>query len=138
MTVSCLCFLGHRDFGTLPKSEFLLGATSGILGNCGQRQTGCRREVRLVGALDGERAWIPFLPSCRKRGDKWIVAMNKWQDLTDMEVNQGESFLTGFLSNVTEGCCARIYLAAGEILQVGCLPQSFIRHAEASHYEANS
>ncbi|KAG8962916.1 Enzyme that catalyzes the fourth step in the histidine pathway [Tulasnella sp. 419] len=26
--------------------------------------------------------------SCRNRGDKWIVAMNKWQDLTDMEVNK--------------------------------------------------
>ncbi|KAG9006623.1 Enzyme that catalyzes the fourth step in the histidine pathway [Tulasnella sp. JGI-2019a] len=26
--------------------------------------------------------------SCRKRANKWIVAMNKWQDLTDMEVNQ--------------------------------------------------
>lgn len=28
--------------------------------------------------------------SCRKRGEKWIVAMNKWQDMTDMEVNKGE------------------------------------------------
>ncbi|GAC95088.1 hypothetical protein PHSY_002663 [Pseudozyma hubeiensis SY62] len=26
--------------------------------------------------------------SCRKRGDKWIVAMNRWQDMTDMEVNK--------------------------------------------------
>ncbi|KAG8863823.1 Enzyme that catalyzes the fourth step in the histidine pathway [Tulasnella sp. 330] len=26
--------------------------------------------------------------SCRRRGDKWIVTTNKWQDLTDMEVNQ--------------------------------------------------
>ncbi|KAG8811598.1 Enzyme that catalyzes the fourth step in the histidine pathway [Serendipita sp. 399] len=26
--------------------------------------------------------------SCRRREDKWIVAMNKWQDMTDMEVNQ--------------------------------------------------
>ncbi|KAG8850407.1 Enzyme that catalyzes the fourth step in the histidine pathway [Serendipita sp. 411] len=26
--------------------------------------------------------------SCRRRDDKWIVAMNKWQDMTDMEVNQ--------------------------------------------------
>ncbi|SOV05869.1 probable bifunctional protein (related to glutathione S-transferase/ probable histidinol dehydrogenase) [Ustilago sp. UG-2017a] len=26
--------------------------------------------------------------SCRKRGDKWLVAMNRWQDMTDMEVNQ--------------------------------------------------
>ena len=25
--------------------------------------------------------------SCRKRGDRWIVAMNRWQDLTDLEVN---------------------------------------------------
>ncbi|KAL0949987.1 hypothetical protein HGRIS_010001 [Hohenbuehelia grisea] len=26
--------------------------------------------------------------SCRRRGDKWMVAMNKWQSITDMEVNQ--------------------------------------------------
>ncbi|CDR99109.1 probable bifunctional protein (related to glutathione S-transferase / probable histidinol dehydrogenase) [Sporisorium scitamineum] len=26
--------------------------------------------------------------SCRKKGDKWIVAMNRWQDMTDMEVNK--------------------------------------------------
>lgn len=26
--------------------------------------------------------------SCRRRDGKWIVAMNKWQDLTDMEVNK--------------------------------------------------
>ncbi|PWN49407.1 Phosphoribosylformimino-5-aminoimidazole carboxamide ribotide isomerase [Violaceomyces palustris] len=25
--------------------------------------------------------------SCRRKGDKWIVAMNRWQDMTDMEVN---------------------------------------------------
>ncbi|KAF5321989.1 hypothetical protein D9619_000936 [Psilocybe cf. subviscida] len=24
--------------------------------------------------------------SCRRRGDRWLVAMNKWQDITDMEV----------------------------------------------------
>ncbi|KAH7914356.1 Phosphoribosylformimino-5-aminoimidazole carboxamide ribotide isomerase [Hygrophoropsis aurantiaca] len=27
--------------------------------------------------------------SCRRRGDKWLVAMNKWQDITDMEVCKG-------------------------------------------------
>ncbi|KAG6821279.1 hypothetical protein H0H93_002389 [Arthromyces matolae] len=26
--------------------------------------------------------------SCRRRGDKWLVAMNKWQDITDMEVSE--------------------------------------------------
>jgi phosphoribosylformimino-5-aminoimidazole carboxamide ribotide isomerase len=45
------------------------------------------------GEINGEGLLNPLLLSCRKRGDKWIVAMNKWQDLTDMEVNQGRSFL---------------------------------------------
>lgn len=26
--------------------------------------------------------------SCRKKADKWVVAMNRWQDMTDMEVNK--------------------------------------------------
>ncbi|ORY82343.1 Phosphoribosylformimino-5-aminoimidazole carboxamide ribotide isomerase [Leucosporidium creatinivorum] len=26
--------------------------------------------------------------SCRKREDRWVVAMNRWQDLTDMDVNE--------------------------------------------------
>ncbi|RGB36528.1 Phosphoribosylformimino-5-aminoimidazole carboxamide ribotide isomerase [Rhizophagus diaphanus] len=26
--------------------------------------------------------------SCRKKNNKWIIAMNKWQTLTDMEVNE--------------------------------------------------
>jgi len=26
--------------------------------------------------------------SCRKRGDRWFVAMNKWQDITDTEVSR--------------------------------------------------
>jgi len=26
--------------------------------------------------------------SCRRRGNRWFVAMNKWQDITDMEVSQ--------------------------------------------------
>ncbi|PWY99015.1 Phosphoribosylformimino-5-aminoimidazole carboxamide ribotide isomerase [Testicularia cyperi] len=26
--------------------------------------------------------------SCRRKDDRWIVAMNRWQDMTDMEVNQ--------------------------------------------------
>lgn len=30
------------------------------------------------------------LTSCRRRDNKWIVAMNKWQTMTDMEVNQGK------------------------------------------------
>lgn len=29
------------------------------------------------------------MSSCRRRGEKWFVAMNKWQDITDMEVSKG-------------------------------------------------
>jgi hypothetical protein len=30
--------------------------------------------------------------SCRRKGDTWFVAMNKWQDLTDMELTAGKSY----------------------------------------------
>lgn len=37
------------------------------------------------------RELIPTVPcSCRRREDKWFVAMNKWQTVTDMEVNRGQ------------------------------------------------
>lgn len=29
------------------------------------------------------------MDSCRKKNDKWVVAMDKWQKMTDMEVNKG-------------------------------------------------
>lgn len=44
--------------------------------------------------------------SCRRRGDKWLVAMNKWQDITDMEVS-GES-----LSRLAEYCSEFLIHAA--------------------------
>lgn len=28
--------------------------------------------------------------SCRRVADKWVVAMNKWQDFTDMVVDKGK------------------------------------------------
>lgn len=28
--------------------------------------------------------------SCRRQSDKWVVAMNKWQTLSDLELNEGE------------------------------------------------
>ncbi|KAJ9123995.1 hypothetical protein QFC22_000787 [Naganishia vaughanmartiniae] len=46
--------------------------------------------------------------SCRKRGDKWIVAMNKWQDLTDMEVNR-ESI------SMLEQYCSELLIHAADV-----------------------
>ena len=37
--------------------------------------------------LDQDRSKLVIDLSCRKQGAKWIVAMNKWQTLTDMELN---------------------------------------------------
>ena len=45
----------------------------------------------MLDALGGDKSKLVIDLSCRKRGDKWIVAMNRWQMLTDMEVNQGKS-----------------------------------------------
>ncbi|CAE6411464.1 unnamed protein product [Rhizoctonia solani] len=53
--------------------------------------------------------------SCRKSGDKWVVAMNKWQDLTDMEVNKASldllsKYCSEFLIHAAdvEGLCQGI------------------------------
>ena len=42
-------------------------------------------------ALGGDKSKLVIDLSCRRRGeDSWFVAMNKWQTITDMEVNSGE------------------------------------------------
>ncbi|KAK9429544.1 hypothetical protein V1505DRAFT_373711 [Lipomyces doorenjongii] len=53
--------------------------------------------------------------SCRRRGDQWIVAMNKWQTLTDTKINkQTLEFLAGYCSEFlvhaadVEGLCRGI------------------------------
>ncbi|OTA03546.1 hypothetical protein A9Z42_0040450 [Trichoderma parareesei] len=45
----------------------------------------------VLAALDGDKDKLVIDLSCRRQGDKWFVAMNKWQTLTDMEINQGKS-----------------------------------------------
>lgn len=41
-------------------------------------------------ALDGDKNKLVIDLSCRRHGDEsWYVAMNKWQTVTDMEVNSG-------------------------------------------------
>jgi phosphoribosylformimino-5-aminoimidazole carboxamide ribotide isomerase len=44
----------------------------------------------VLAALDGDKSKLVIDLSCRRKGeDSWFVAMNKWQTITDMEVNQG-------------------------------------------------
>lgn len=48
-----------------------------------------RRLTAMLGELKGDRCKLVIDLSCRKKNNRWVVAMNKWQTLTDMEVNQG-------------------------------------------------
>lgn len=41
-------------------------------------------------ALGGDKEKLVIDLSCRKQDGGWIVAMNKWQNLTDMELNESE------------------------------------------------
>ena len=42
----------------------------------------------LLSTLNGNRDKLVIDLSCRRQGQKWIVASNKWQTLTDMELNK--------------------------------------------------
>ena len=41
-------------------------------------------------ALDQDKTKLVIDLSCRRQDSKWVVAMNKWQTLTEMEVNQSK------------------------------------------------
>ncbi|KYK60050.1 hypothetical protein DCS_01184 [Drechmeria coniospora] len=42
----------------------------------------------VLDALGGDRSKLVIDLSCRRRGDSWFVAMNKWQTMTDMQISQ--------------------------------------------------
>lgn len=44
---------------------------------------------KVLQELDGDKTKLVIDLSCKRKGDTWFVAMNKWQDLTNMELNQG-------------------------------------------------
>ncbi|KAH9977710.1 Phosphoribosylformimino-5-aminoimidazole carboxamide ribotide isomerase [Lactifluus volemus] len=43
------------------------------------------QRLQTISSLVGKERLVVDI-SCRRRGHKWMVAMNKWQDITDMEV----------------------------------------------------
>jgi phosphoribosylformimino-5-aminoimidazole carboxamide ribotide isomerase len=44
----------------------------------------------VLAAINCDKEKLVIDLSCRKKGDTWFVAMDKWQTITDMEVNEGE------------------------------------------------
>ena len=70
--------------------------------------------LQALSALVGKENLVVDV-SCRKRGERWVVAMNRWQDMTDMEVNreslsQLEQYCSEFLIHAAdvEGLCQGI------------------------------
>ncbi|KAF2158220.1 Phosphoribosylformimino-5-aminoimidazole carboxamide ribotide isomerase [Myriangium duriaei CBS 260.36] len=47
-----------------------------------------QRLEAVLAALGGDKRRLVVDLSCRRRGERWFVAMNKWQTITDMELNQ--------------------------------------------------
>jgi phosphoribosylformimino-5-aminoimidazole carboxamide ribotide isomerase len=43
----------------------------------------------ILKSLHDDKSKVVIDLSCRRHDGKWVVAMNKWQTLTDMELNQG-------------------------------------------------
>ncbi|RFU27409.1 hypothetical protein B7463_g8941, partial [Scytalidium lignicola] len=42
----------------------------------------------VLASLGGDKSKLVIDLSCRRKDDTWFVAMNKWQTITDMEVNE--------------------------------------------------
>jgi phosphoribosylformimino-5-aminoimidazole carboxamide ribotide isomerase len=43
----------------------------------------------ILHALDNDKTKLVIDLSCRRKDDKWFVATNKWQTITEFELNQG-------------------------------------------------
>lgn len=62
-------------------------------------------EDRLKGVLDAlnsRKSKLVIDLSCRRKESRWIVAMNKWQTLTDMDVNEGTLILRHAVSPIAD------------------------------------
>ena len=44
----------------------------------------------ILHVLNQDRSKLVVDLSCRRQGARWFVAMNKWQTLTDMELNESK------------------------------------------------
>lgn len=45
----------------------------------------------VLSALGGDRSKLVVDLSCRRKDNTWFVAMDRWQTITEMEINQGRS-----------------------------------------------
>lgn len=53
----------------------------------------------VLGALGNDKNKLVIDLSCRRKDDKWFVATNKWQTITDFELNRGMWIFSSHLSS---------------------------------------
>jgi phosphoribosylformimino-5-aminoimidazole carboxamide ribotide isomerase len=61
-----------------------------------------------LAALDGKKERLVIDLSCRRKTETWYVAMNKWQTITDMEINQGKNTPYAYQLALTESLAESI------------------------------
>ncbi|KAK7751074.1 Enzyme that catalyzes the fourth step in the histidine pathway [Diatrype stigma] len=96
----------------------------------------------VLAALGGDPEKLVIDLSCRRRGDdRWFVAMNKWQTITDMEVNEEairrlEPYCSEFLIHAAdnEGLQGGIDERLVERLAAWCTKESSSRPMSAVTY----
>jgi phosphoribosylformimino-5-aminoimidazole carboxamide ribotide isomerase len=76
-------------------------------------------------ALDNDKSKLVIDLSCRRKGDKWFVATNKWQTITGFELNQGTKLfycrrlhrLTSHADSITllEPHCSEFLIHAADV-----------------------
>jgi len=79
---------GYRHVISVSRAEVLSSKTADNIFSRGEGASCRRHQVCLLVCIT-LRIWFQMQVSCRRRGHKWMVAMNKWQDITDTEVCQG-------------------------------------------------
>ncbi|CAG7931503.1 unnamed protein product [Penicillium olsonii] len=79
----------------------------------------------VLSALDGDKSKLVLDLSCRRKDDTWFVAMDRWQTITEMEINQESIALL-------EPYCAEFLIHAADVegLQQGVDEELVSRLAE--------
>lgn len=71
---------------------------------------------KVLEALQNDTERLVIDLSCRRTGSKWMVAMGKWQILTDTEVNQGMEYCRTSSADTAAHVVGRDHSISGAVL----------------------
>ncbi|RAH40866.1 1-(5-phosphoribosyl)-5- ((5-phosphoribosylamino)methylideneamino)imidazole-4-carboxamide isomerase HIS6 [Aspergillus brunneoviolaceus CBS 621.78] len=68
----------------------------------------------VLSTLGGDRSKLVLDLSCRRKDNTWFVAMNRWQTITEMEINQGKLTEAESIS-LLEPYCSEFLIHAADV-----------------------